>query len=159
MSNLQVIQLSATDLAIENFEPLDRATELFDLYRQFYGKESNKFLVKDYLKQRLLNNQSIIFLGLIDGNIVGFMQLYPSFSSLSLSPILVLNDLFVVEDFRNCGVAKTLINHAKDLAMNSKISRISLNTAKNNDLAIKLYQKLGFVLDCDFLTYNLSLNG
>lgn len=158
MSNLQVIQLSATDLAIEDFELLDRASELFDLYRQFYGKESNKFLVKDYLKQRLLNNQSLIFLGLIDGNAVGFMQLYPSFSSLSLSSILVLNDLFVVEDFRNCGVAKTLINHAKDLAMNSKISRISLNTAKNNDLAIKLYQKLGFVLDCDFLTYNLFLN-
>ena len=158
MSNLQVIQLSATDLAIEDFELLDRASELFDLYRQFYGKESNKFLVKDYLKQRLLNNQSLIFLGLIDGNPVGFMQLYPSFSSLSLSPILVLNDLFVIENFRNCGVAKALINNAKDLAINSKISRISLNTAKNNDSAIKLYQKLGFILDCDFLTYNLFLN-
>jgi hypothetical protein len=67
---------------------------LFDAYRQFYHKPSD--LARQFLHARLQNNQSIVLLALqSDNSAVGFTQLFPSFSSASAAPILILNDLFV----------------------------------------------------------------
>ena len=50
------------------------------------------------------------------GKIVGFAQLYPSFSSVSLRPIRILNDLFVDPDHRRSGAGRALLDAARDHA-------------------------------------------
>jgi hypothetical protein len=63
------------------------AVVLFDAYRQFYGKPSDLALASRFIEQRLASGDSVIFLAYTEKvqvrNAVGFMQLYPSFSSVS----------------------------------------------------------------------------
>ena len=47
---------------------------------------------------------------------MGFTQFYPSFSSVSLARIFVLNDLFVHECARRKGVASKLLSAATEFA-------------------------------------------
>jgi hypothetical protein len=80
---------------------LDLVAPLFDAYRQFYRKPADPELARRFLRERLENGQSTIFLAInTDGTAVAFMQLYPSFSSASAARIFILNDLFVEPKFR-----------------------------------------------------------
>ncbi len=135
---------------------IDLIVPLFDLYRQFYNQKSDLKLAEKFISERLKNKQSIIFVALLNQKAVGFVQLYPSFSSVFAAKILVLNDLYVAAEARKLGVAKALMNKAKDYALKNKIKRLSLSTAKNNSAAKALYESLGYVLDSAYDHYSLS---
>jgi GNAT superfamily N-acetyltransferase len=51
---------------------------------------------------------------LLDSAAAGFTQLYPSFSSGSMAPILILNDLFVAPEGRRHGIGTALLDAAAD---------------------------------------------
>jgi hypothetical protein len=83
---------------------LDQIVPLFDAYRQFYGQAHNLALAREFLRERLEQDQSVIFLALgSSGSAAGFTQLYPSFSSASVQRIFILNDLFVDPAVRRSG--------------------------------------------------------
>ncbi len=88
---------------------LDSLTELFDLYRSFYEQESNIEGAREFLKERLINKESVVFIAFDENNPIGFVQLYPSFSSVSMEKIWVLNDLYVKEIAREKGFAEELM--------------------------------------------------
>lgn len=73
---------------------------LFDAYRQFYGQTPDLEGARQFLFERLQGGESVIFAVMEGENALGFTQLYPSFSSVSMKPIWILNDLFVVEKAR-----------------------------------------------------------
>ncbi len=127
-------------------------TELLHEYRLFYGQDSNKKDCKRFLKERFQKNDSVIFIGTYEGKPVGFTQLYPSFSTVSLKPLLILNDLFVHPDYRNKGVAKALLEEAKTHCIFEKNKGLSLETALDNP-AQKLYESLGWIKDEEMLHY------
>lgn len=56
--------------------------DLFDKYRIFYNQPSDKELADRFIKERLENNESIIFVAFAEQNgqaiSVGFTQLYPN---------------------------------------------------------------------------------
>lgn len=130
---------------------------LFDLYRVFYQQASDLKAAKKFLQERFQANESTIFIAREDYSTVGFTQLYPSFSSLSMQRILILNDLFVHESHRQKGVAKLLIQAAIDYAKKTRATRISLSTQISNLVAQTLYESIGFVRDKDFYYYTLKL--
>jgi len=130
---------------------------LFDSYRQFYGQKSNLKLAKKFISERLKNKQSIIFIAVLEQKVVGFVQLYPSFSSVAAQKILVLNDLYVAAEARKLAVAKALMEKAKDYALKNKAKRLSLSTAKNNLTAKSLYQSLGYKIDQTYDHYSLEI--
>ncbi len=132
-------------------------TPLFDAYRQFYGQKLDLKLAKKFISERLKNKQSIIFIAFLEQKVVGFVQLYPSFSSVCAQKILVLNDLYVVPEARKLGAAKALMDEAKDYALKNKVKRLSLSTAKNNLTAKSLYQSIGYVLDQTYDHYSLEI--
>lgn len=111
----------------------DEVSKLFDLYRQYYGKCPDKFTAEKFISERLNKNDSIIFIALNEKDIiVGFAQVYFSFSSISAKSLLILNDLFVKEEFRNVGVGISLINSGVDYAKKINVSSISLSTKFDN---------------------------
>lgn len=125
---------------------LDALTELFDLYRLFYKQESDIDGAREFLKERLTNKESVAFIAFFDDHSpVGFVQLYPSFSSVSMKRIWVLNDLYVKEIARNKGVAEKLMKKAIEFAKETGAKGILLETATENIPAQKLYEKIGFV--------------
>ena len=84
------------------------------------------------------------------------MQLYPSFSSVRLQSIYVLNDLYVHSEYRNKGIASALINEAQSICKIEKNGGLQLETSKMNR-ANQLYKKLGFNLIDDTNFYSWSV--
>lgn len=141
-----------------NAEHLDVLVILFDQYRQFYGRQGDLGGVTRFLGERLERQDSIIFLALNEkSQAMGFSQLYPSFSSVSMKRLWILNDLFVSPDFRRLGVAKALMQQAKKFAQDTKAKGIVLETEVANTTARPLYEQLGYRRDENFLHYALTL--
>src|SRR5262245_64799943 len=89
---------------------LDLVAPLFDAYRQFYRKPADLALAKRFLLERFQHNESIIFVATgEDGAALGFVQMFPSFSSGAAARILILNDLFVIPGARRMGVGRLLL--------------------------------------------------
>ena len=86
---------------------------LFDEYRVFYHKESDVNSAENFLKERLQNKDSEIYVAETDGKLVGFVQLYPLFSSTRMKKYWLLNELYVNVNSRGKGFSKELIDEAK----------------------------------------------
>ncbi|OFC70037.1 GNAT family N-acetyltransferase [Alteromonas confluentis] len=92
------------------------------------------------------------------GNPLGFIQLYPSFSSVAMKSMWYLNDLFVMPNVRGKGVASELLNHVKQFAKDNDSLSLKLATAIDNEAAKMLYQKHGFSKVINFDHYVLRTN-
>lgn len=125
----------------EDVSPL---AELFDQYRIFYHKTSDIPAAEKFLQERIKNNDSEIFVAKHEDQLVGFVQLYPLFSSTRMKRYWLLNDLFVNENYRGKGFSKELLEAAKTLCKTSGACGILLETGKNNDIGNKLYPGCGF---------------
>lgn len=137
---------------------LNRIAPLFDAYRQFYGQAPDLALAREFLRERLERDQSIIFLALgQDGSAAGFTQLYPSFSSASARRIFILNDLFVDPAARRSGVGRALLQAAADFGRKAGAARLTLSTAHTNTSAQALYEAAGWLRDEGFRSYDLAL--
>ena len=135
----------------------DLVAPLFDAYRQFYGKPPDLEGARRFLAERLERGESVV-LAVIEGEQgVGFTQLYPSFSSGSLKPIWILNDLFVTASARRRGVARTLLQAARDHALRTGAARLALATAVTNTKAQALYEQDGWRRDTAFFHYEYEL--
>lgn len=148
--------MNSFKVKIAEIEDLNELQYLFDQYRCFYGKPSDLDLAKSFLADRINNRESIIFIANDGERMVGFTQLYPSFSSVSAARIFILNDLYVDIQSRRKNIATGLLNAAKDYAKSRNAIRMSLSTATNNNSAQKLYESLGWIKDEQFFHYNLS---
>ena len=130
-------------------EDLDLIVPLFDAYRVFYRKESDLKTASAFLRDRIINNESIIYLAFFEGNAVGFTQLYPLFSSTRMKRIWLLNDLYVDKLYRGKGISKTLLNQGKELVLETNAAAVILETEKTNDIGNRLYPSVGFFLEDD----------
>jgi GNAT superfamily N-acetyltransferase len=134
-------------------------SELFDLYRQFYEKSSDIEAGKKFLKERLEKDESVIYIAIFDSKIVGFVQLYPLFSSTRMKRLWLLNDLFVHPEARGKGCSVQLIEAAKQLCIDTNACQLTLETSKLNKIGNNLYPKTGFEIDLDNNYYAwLNLN-
>lgn len=136
---------------------IDSLTPLFDGYRQFYRRPSERDRIRKFLIERFEHNQSVIFIALTDGIAIGFTQLYPSFSSAALERIYILNDLFVTGEARGQGAGAALLDAAADYARSVGALRLTLSTEWTNTPAQALYEKLGWKKENDFCTYQLEV--
>ncbi len=136
---------------------LDAVAILFDGYRQFYGQASDEAAAKAFLQARFEHGQSVVLLAESQGQAVGFTQLYPSFSSVSMARVFVLNDLYVAESARRLGVGEALLNAAADHARQLGAVRLSLTTNVQNLPAQALYASMGWERDQKFDAYHLAL--
>ncbi len=123
---------------------LPQLAELFDQYRVFYHKYSDIPAAESFLKERIEKGDSEIFVAESEGDLFGFVQLYPLFSSTRMKRYWLLNDLFVNENYRGKGFSKELIEEAKELAKSTNAAGILLETGKSNDVGNKLYPSCGF---------------
>ena len=130
---------------------------LFDLYRQFYKYRANLKASTKYIKDRINQNESFIFICFYKKEPAGFVQLYETFDSLNINKKLILYDLYVDKKYRKNGIGRKLMDQAKKLAKFKKIQNIELSTAKNNKKAQSLYESLDYKRDKEYYNYFLEL--
>ena len=130
------------------FEDVDRLAPLFDGYRQFYRQPADLEGTRRFLAERLGAGESRVFVAeAVNGWPLGFVQLFQSFSSVSMMRLWILNDLFVAPDARRSGVARLLMDRARELAVETGARGLILETESHNAPAKRLYEALGWALD------------
>ena len=133
---------------------LEELAPLFDQYRQFQGQAGDLAAARSFLRERFDHGESVLFIALEGARPVGLAQLYPSFSSVSLSRVFILNDLFVHESGRRKGVAAMLLAALEAYAWSLGSARVSLNVARGNVSAQQLYEAQGWKQDDQFFMYH-----
>lgn len=137
---------------------ISKLVPLFDAYRMFYHQSSNETGAKEFLSARIRNRESVVFLALDQNeNALGFTQLYPLFSSVSMQPVWLLNDLYVSASVRRSGVGEALMEKARVFAVETGAKGIELETGIENLQAQALYEKLGYQRNTDTYRYFLSV--
>lgn len=141
-----------------NIHDIEQLSVLFDAYRIFYEKTSDVEKAKQFLSDRIINNESEIFVAENDSKeLTGFVQLYPLFSSTRMKRLWLLNDLFVRPEERGKGISVALIEKAKELCRNSYSCGMMLETAKSNIVGNNLYPRTGFELDVEHNYYSWNI--
>tara|TARA_B100000900_G_scaffold69451_1_gene54721 strand:- start:449 stop:1051 length:603 start_codon:yes stop_codon:yes gene_type:complete len=154
-----VLYLNMTEIIRAEIEHIDELAELFNSYRVFYEQDSNVDLAKNFIKSRMENNESTIFVSQNPNDeLIGFVQLYSSFCSVYLCPILILYDLFVKREVRGNGHGRALMNKATEFAKSEGYDRLELSTATDNFIGQSLYESLGYERDNDFYHYSLEVD-
>ena len=139
-----------------NLAELELLAPLFDQYRQFYQQQADLERARAFLRERMERRESTVYLALLDASAVGFVQLYPSFSSTSMQRLWILNDLFVAPAARRSGVGKALMERARQLALDTGAKGLALSTQVENTSAQRLYETLGYMKDVAFYSYFLK---
>ena len=135
----------------------DELSVLFNDYRIFYGQNSDMESARGFISERLTKNDSAIFAAFEKNIMCGFVQLYPSFSSVAMKRTYYLNDLFVNVSFRRNGMAKALIEKSIEFAKENSAARITLCTQIENDSAKNLYIKSGFTKNTLYDYFNFTI--
>lgn len=133
-------------------EDLSQLAALVDAYRVFYGADTDIEKARVFMHERLIKRDSVIFVSCQKDLLTGFTQLYPSFSSVSLRPLYILNDLFVLPGSRGAGTGEALLRHAQEYCRITGAKGLALETAVDNP-AQKLYEKLGWQRDTGVFHY------
>ena len=126
---------------------------LFLGYLEFYRQPAAPATARRFLRERLKRGEAKIFLAMLDGEPVGFVQLYPTFTSIAMKKAWVLYDLFVSPAARKRGVAQALMKRAQKLGAQTGAAELVLETATTNRAAQRLYKKLGWTRDNGFMLY------
>jgi len=122
---------------------------LFDKYRIFYKQESDVENARSFLKKRMKRKESVIFVAEERDELIGFAQLFPIFSSVSMKRTWLLNDLYVNERSRGIGAATKLLDAAKEFGAETNSKWLLLQTAADNFTAQKVYEKNGWIKETD----------
>ena len=148
-----------TELSISRAGPadLDALALLFDAYRQFYGQATDVRRARDWLRSRLRVGESVVLVAKRGADAVGFVQLYPMFSSVRTARTWILNDLFVEPAARRGGVARALLQAAAAFAREDGAAGLSLETGRDNAAARALYRAAGWNEDAT-QWYSLSFS-
>ncbi|QQM26132.1 GNAT family N-acetyltransferase [Elizabethkingia sp. M8] len=136
-------------IRLATLQDLESLTLIFEKYRDFYKKQGDYEGAKSFLKERISNNQSVIYIAEADGKTIGFTQLYPLFSSTRMKKLWLLNDLYVEEEYRQKGISIALIDKAKELCRETGACQLSLETSKTNMVGNNLYPTTDFQLDTE----------
>ncbi|WP_132004288.1 GNAT family N-acetyltransferase [Mesobacillus foraminis] len=122
---------------------LEDLVPLFNAYRVFYQQPSDEEGVAAFLRDRISHSESVILIAYEGEKAAGFVQLYPTFTSIGMQKAYILNDLFVKKEFRRRGTGKALLDEAFQFGVNESIRFIILETAPENHAAKALYESMG----------------
>lgn len=145
-------------------DDLEALVPLFEAYRDFYKCSPDEAGARVFLRDRLSNNESTVFLAWDSGEddagprrAVGFTQLYPTWGSLELGPAWLLYDLYVDPSVRRGGVGRLLLDRGVEHARVQGGKFVLLETAVDNAPAQALYEAAGWKRDEEFFTYLFEL--
>ena len=108
------------------------------------------YIVKEYYQNKVDN--SVIYVAVKNNKIVAYLFGYIVDSPVYIEKKAVLDALYVEEDHRKKGIAKSIIKEFKKWCKNNKINIIELTVCSENKNSYNLYKKNGF----NIIKYTMS---
>ncbi|MCR8669348.1 GNAT family N-acetyltransferase [Aestuariibaculum sp. M13] len=97
-----------------------------------------KFQSAEAIKQQALEGMKYFTL-VYSGVPVGYIAIKPE------EGVLFLSKIYVLKDYRGKGIAKSAMQFVENKAKDFDLKTIRLTVNINNEIAIKAYEKLGFI--------------
>jgi len=110
------------------------------------------------LLRLLAFNNAFCLLAIHEDECLGFVTYHWGFSTTKGLPLLKIQDVFTLPEYRKLGVAKTLLSRIVEIAVKSGAHRLQLETDTDNIPARALYSNLGFEWISHKEVYMLPLN-
>jgi GNAT superfamily N-acetyltransferase len=128
-------------------DELELVLPLFADYQRFYGvKAPDIRTIAVFLRGFIApSERGELIAAWDDGRPVGFANLYWTFSSVAAGPIVLLNDLFVIEGQRGAGIGRRLIEFSLRRTEERGASRLEWRTELDNRVAQRLYERFDTV--------------
>jgi len=133
-----------TPLRIAGTADIAAVTGLIGDFRDFLEGESPSNAEIEVVVSRLISDPGTEYL-LIGDPAAGFAQIRYRLSVWQPGEDAWLEDVFVHEDARGGGFGRTLVDAAVSRANSRGCGRIQLETNRNNEAAVRLYESVGFV--------------
>ena len=124
-------------------------TDLIQDERKNYDSNINEnYKVEEFYEKLINNNDKTIFVArdndIVLGYVYGFIQ---DNGSLYNNKVAQLDALFVKEQYRGNGIARSLIREFINWARGKEVAYVELSVCKDNANAISLYENEGFSID------------
>lgn len=110
--------------------------------RKYDKNIDENFIVKDYFKNIIQRENHYVLAYFKDNTIVGYIYLKPIENDNKLG--YLIDGLYVLEEYRNQKIAKSLILEALNILSKIDIEFIDINVMWDNVVAKNLYKYLGF---------------
>ncbi|HUN30143.1 MAG TPA: GNAT family N-acetyltransferase [Alphaproteobacteria bacterium] len=136
---------------------IDVLLPLVRSYRVFYQQTPDDDGERRFIGKHLRDGTSALFFASAAGFALGFVQLFESWSTVRLAPVLILEDLYVEPQFRRRGIGRMLIDAALAYARESGAAAMFLETAVENERAQQVYEREGWRREVAFVKYNAPL--
>ncbi len=117
-------------------------TKLIEDERKYNNKINEFFIVVDYFKNVINDDNNILLCYKMDENVVGYI-FFKYINNIDGVGYLI-DGLFVEEAYRNKGIAKSLISEGLKRIDSIKKDFIDIKVMANNKIAMKLYESFGF---------------
>ena len=126
-------------------------------YQRFYGATpDDERNAQFFARFAAPSDDGLLLRATRDGEPVGFATLYWTFSSVSATEVVLLNDLFVAESARGTGAGRALLDAAAAAAREHGAATLTWQTAPDNATAQRLYDRTGAARST-WLEYELDL--
>ena len=136
---------------------IDALLPLVQAYRVFYKQLPDMAGERRFLGKHLRDATSSVFFASDGQSALGFVQIFESWSTLRLAPVLILEDLFVKPEARGRGIARALIDAAIAYARETGAAGMFLETAVDNERAQQVYEREGWRRERAFVKFNAPL--
>jgi GNAT superfamily N-acetyltransferase len=120
---------------------------LFDAYRAFFTGGNRLDESRRFLEERLARDESVVFAARDSEDTVGFIQLYPLWSSWYCRRIWFLSDLYVKENARKRGVGRRLVERVIEHARETGAVSVMVELPRREPHLEEFYRRLGFGRD------------
>jgi GNAT superfamily N-acetyltransferase len=126
-------------------------------YRVFYGQAPDDAGERRFIGKHLRDGTSTLFFAAEGDHARGYVQIFESWSTVRLAPVLILEDLFVDPPHRGQGIGRALIDAALAYARENGAAAMFLETALDNERAQQVYEREGWQRERAFVKFNAPL--
>jgi GNAT superfamily N-acetyltransferase len=129
------------------FNDIAAIVPLFDAYRAFFAGGTDRGESTRFLEARFSRTESVVFLAKTGNGAVGFIQLYPLWSSWYCRRLWFLSDLYVVEEARKHGLGRQLVERAIAYATETEAMSVLVELPRREPHLEDFYRRIGFERD------------
>lgn len=132
---------------INDADDIDKLLTLLIRDEKKYDSNTNEFFTVDKFYENIIpNDLNAVFVATCNNKIIGYLFGYIlNNGDVYIDKISKLDALFVLEEYRNNGIATNLINKFKEWSINNKVKYMEVQVLNDNEEAYKLYSKEKFV--------------
>lgn len=120
--------------------------KLIEDEKKYNDNINDEIIINNYYENIYKKDNNKLFVASINDEIIGYIYVKINDPKLNGEKYkeAFIDALYVKDEYRNKGVATSLIKEAKQYAIKKEAKKISINVISDNEIALKLYYKLGF---------------